>query len=222
MRYILFVSAVTVAACTYASAQVREPTLENGLIEDLKAVTKVYVGTSNTLSQEPELPMEEGKIEDLKGVTKVYVGAPDHYSSLFLRNIVETVRQKIPHLVFVWARDDADVWLLFSVESNLRDASVQGRIIRSLGPGRLRLIKLYSAKGNKGADGFAEEFVKSYRNANLGPQADLARLPLATSLPPRLKGESGPVAVTGGLSSVRTAGSGSDVGNGDILRTDTS
>src|SRR5882724_12850148 len=190
MRYILFVSAVTVAACTYASAQVREPTLENGLIEDLKAVTKVYVGTSNTLSQEPELPMEEGKIEDLKGVTKVYVGAPDHYSSLFLREIVETVRKKIPRLVFVWDREDADVWLLFSVESNLRDASVRGRIIRSLGPGRLRLVKQYSGHGNKGAEGFAEEFVKSYRRANPGPEADVALVQQATSLPPRLKGES--------------------------------
>ena len=206
MRRILFVSAIMVAAFTYASGQVRDAPLHERQIPN----------------QKPEPPLEEGKIEDLKGVTKVYVGAPDHYSSLFLRNIVETVRQKIPHLVFVWARDDADVWLLFSVESNLRDASVQGRIIRSLGPGRLRLIKLYSAKGNKGADGFAEEFVKSYRKANHGPQADLAPLPLATSLPLRLKKESGSVDVTGGLSSVRTAGSGSEVGNGDILRTDTS
>src|SRR5258705_5086054 len=143
MRHLLFVSAIMVAAFTYASGQVRDAPLHERQIP----------------SQKPEPPLEEGKIEDLKGVTKLYVGAPDHYSSLFLRNIVETVRQKIPHLVFVWARDDADVWLLFSVESNLRDASVEGRIIRSLGPGRLRLIKLYSAKGNKGEEGSAEQFV---------------------------------------------------------------
>jgi Ca-activated chloride channel family protein len=169
-----------------------------------------------------EPPLENGQIEDLKGVIKVYVGAPDHYSSLFLREIVETVRKKIPHLVFVWAREDADVWLLFSVESNLRDASVRGKIIRSLAPGRLRLVKQYSAKRNKGAEGFAEEFVKSYRKANAGRQAEVAGVQQATSLPPRLKGENGPVAVTGGLTSVRTAGDRAEVGDGDILRTDTS
>src|SRR5882724_11321437 len=145
MRHILLASAIMVAAFTsYASGQAREP------------------------------PLENGQIEDLRGVTKVYVGAPDHYSSLFLREIVETLRKKIPHLVFVWVREDADVWLLFSVESNLRDASVRGTLIRSLGPGLLRLVKQYSAKRNKGAEGFAEEFVKSYRKANPGRQADVA------------------------------------------------
>src|SRR6266850_3363705 len=192
MRHILFTSALMVAAFTYASGQVREP------------------------------PLENGQIEDLRGVTKVYGGAPDHYSSLFLREIVETVRKKIPHLVFVWDREDADVWLLFSVESNLRDASVRGRIIRSLGPGRLSLVKQYSAKRNKGAEGFAEEFVKSYRKANPGPQVDVARLQQARSLPPHLKGERGPVAGAGGLTSARTAGDRAEVGDGDILRTDTS
>ena len=192
MRYILFVSTLIVVSFTYASVQAREP------------------------------PLENGRIEDLKGVTKIYVAAPDHYSSLFLRKIVETVRKEIPGIVFIWAREDADVWLLFSVESNLRDASVQGRIIRSLGPGRLRLVKQYSGHGNKGAEDFAEEFVKSYRKANPGPQADVTRLQQATSLPPRLKGESGAVAVAGGLTSVRNAGNGAEVGDGDILRTDTS
>jgi hypothetical protein len=120
MRH-FFVSAIIVAAFTYASGQMREP------------------------------PLENGRIEDLKGVTKIYVAAPDHYSSLFLRTIVETVRKEIPRLVFIWDREDADVWLLFSVESNLRDASVRGRIIRSLGPGRLRLVKQYSAQGRNGA-----------------------------------------------------------------------
>src|SRR6266403_2210587 len=160
MRHVLFVTTIMVAAFTYASGQAREP------------------------------PLENGQIEDLKGVTKIYVSAPDHYSSLFLRTIVETVRKEIPRLVFIWDREDADVWLLFSVESNLRDASVRGRIIRSLGPGRLRLVKQYSAKRNKGAEGFAEEFVKAYRKANPGPQADVALVQQATSLPPSLKGES--------------------------------
>src|SRR5258705_1967495 len=207
MRHLLLVSAIIVAAFTYASGQVRDAPLDERQIP----------------SQKPEPPLEEGKIEDLKGVATVYVGAPDHYSSLFLRNIVQTVRQKIPHLVFVWARDDADVWLLFSVESNLRDAGVQGRIIRSLGPGRRRLVKQYLTQGSKGAEGFAQEFVNSYRTANPGSQADVVRLPQATSasLSPHLKG-GGPVAVTGGLSSVTVAESGSEVGNGDILRTDTS
>ncbi len=177
---------------------------------------------SNTPSQEPEPPLNEGKIEDLKGVTKIYVSAPDHYSSLFLRTIVETVRKEIPRLVFVWAREDADVWLLFSVESNLRDASVRGRIIRSLGPGRLRLVKQYSAKRSQGAEGFAKEFVKSYRKANPSPEADVARLQQATSSPPRLKRESSSPVTTGGLTSVRTASNSAEVGDGDILHIDTS
>jgi len=121
-------------------------------------------------------------------VTKVYVGAPDDYSSLFLREIVETVRKKIPRLVFISAREDADVWLLFSAASDVKDVRVWARIIRSLGPGRLRLVKQYSAEKNKGAEGFAEEFVKSYRKANPGPQADVARLQPATSLPRVSKG----------------------------------
>ncbi len=190
MRHVLFVTTIMVAAFTYASGQAREP------------------------------PLENGQIEDLKGVTKIYVSAPDHYSSLFLRTIVETVRKEIPGLVFIWDREDADVWLLFSVESNLRDASVRGRIIRSLGPGRLRLVKQYSGHGNKGAEGFAEEFVKSYRKANPGPEADVARLQQATSSPPRLKGEN--TLPTGGLTSVRTAGNSAEVGDGDILHIDTS
>jgi VWFA-related protein len=208
MRHILLVSAIMVAALTYDSGQVRGPTLEKGQID--------------TASQEFEPPLELGTIEDLKGVTKVYVDAPDHYSSLFLREIVETVRKKIPHLIFVWAKEDADVWLLFSVQSNLRDASVRGKIIRSLAPGRLRLVKQYSGKRNKGAEGFAEEFVKSYRKSNPGAEADVARLQQDSSLPPRLKGESGPAAGSGGQTSLRTAGERAEVGDGDILRTDTS
>ncbi len=174
---------------------------------------------------EPDLsntPLEEGKIEDLKGVTKIYVGAPDHYSSLFLRNIVETVRKKVRGLVFVGAKEDAEVWLLFSAAGEAKDVSVRGRIIRSLGSGRLTLVKQYSTKGKKGSEGFAEEFVKSYRKANPGQQADVAGLQQATSLPPRLKGEGGPVSVTGGPPPARTAGDGAEVGDGDILRTDTS
>ena len=75
MRHIIFVSVIMVAAFTYASGHVREPPLEKGQID--------------TASQEFEPPLEQGTIEDLKGVTKVYVDAPDHYSSLFLREIVE-------------------------------------------------------------------------------------------------------------------------------------
>src|SRR5882672_12265455 len=73
MRDILFVATIIVAAFTYASGQAREP------------------------------PLENERIEDLKGVTKIYVAAPDHYSSLFLRKIVETVRKEIPGLVFIWS-----------------------------------------------------------------------------------------------------------------------
>src|SRR4030095_3752542 len=109
-------------------------------------------------AQEPEPALEKGKIEDLKGITTIYVDAPDEFSSLFLREIVETVRKKIPRLIFVRTKDVADVWLLFSVESNVRDANVQGRIIRSLEPGHLRLVERYAGSANKGAEGFAKEF----------------------------------------------------------------
>lgn len=177
--------------------------------------------SSNKPSEKPEPPVMYGKIEDLKGVATVYVGAPDHYSSLFLRKIVEKVRKRVPHLVFVWARNDADVWLLFSVESNLKDARVRGSIIRSFGRGPLRLIKQYSAGGSNGADDFAQEFVKSYQKANPGPQPDFARLQQPTTLPPRLKG-GGPVAITGGLTSGRSADVGAELGDGDTLRIDTS
>jgi hypothetical protein len=47
MRYILFVSAIIVAAFTYASGQVRNAPLEKGQIKDLKGIIKVYVGTSS-------------------------------------------------------------------------------------------------------------------------------------------------------------------------------
>ena len=193
MRHILFVSAIIAAAFTYSLGQVREPSLEKGQIEDLKGIIKVYVGTSS----------------------------PSTSRSTTL-TIIETVHKRLPQITFVSLREEADVWLLFSAEGDAKDISVRGRIIRSLGPGRLRLVKQYSAEGKKGAEGFAEEFVKSFRKANHGPQADIARLQQGTSLPPRLKGKSGPAAGTGGLSSVRTAGGGAELGDGDILRTDTS
>src|SRR5438552_18277086 len=87
MRHILFVSALLVAACTYAPGQVKEPTLEKGQIEDLKGVLKVYVGTSD---RSPSLPT--------------------------IRTIIETVRKRLPQVTFVSLREEADVWLLFSAE----------------------------------------------------------------------------------------------------------
>ena len=186
---------------------------------------------SITLSHEPGPPPDERLIDDLlKGVTKVYVGAPDHYSSLFLRNIVETLRKKLPSLVFISTREDAEVWLLFSAESQAKDASMRGMVIRSFGPGRLRTLMQYSAQGSNAAEGFAEGFVKSYRKANAGPKADVARLQQTTSLPPRLTRQSDPVAVTSGTSA-GTAGDAAapapapaprEVGDGDTLRTETS
>ncbi|HJX92583.1 MAG TPA: VWA domain-containing protein [Pyrinomonadaceae bacterium] len=171
---------------------------------------------------EPELPLEKGKIEDLKGITTVYIDAPDEFSSLFLREIVETVRKKIPRLIFVWSKEEADVWLLFSVESNVRDANVRGRIIRSLEPGHPRLVKRYTGTANKGAKDFAMEFVKYYQKANPDPQADVAQTQQAKSPPPRLTGESTSVAVTRETTSARKASNSDEVSEGDILRTDTS
>jgi VWFA-related protein len=173
-------------------------------------------------AQEPEPALEKGKIEDLKGITTIYVDAPDEFSSLFLREIVETVRKKIPRLIFVRTKDVADVWLLFSVESNVRDANVQGRIIRSLEPGHLRLVERYAGSANKGAEGFAKEFVKYYLEANRDPQSDVAQPQKAKSLPPSLTGESTSVAVTQGPTSARKASNSDEVSEGDILRTDTS
>ncbi len=109
---------------------------------------------------------EKGSIEDLKGGATVHVGVPDYYSSLFLQQIVKTIRKEIPGLVFV-QDTDADIWLLFDAEGNFRDSNVQGRIVRNLGQGRLRLVKECSGKGTAGADKFVKEFVKSYRKANI-------------------------------------------------------
>ena len=76
-----------VAAFTCASGQVREAPLENGQIEDLKGVIKVYVGTSD---QSPSLPTTG--------------------------TIIETVRKRLPQITVVSLREEADVWLLFSAE----------------------------------------------------------------------------------------------------------
>lgn len=151
---------------------------------------------------------EKGSIEDLKGGATVHVDAPDHYSSLFLQKIVESIRKEIPGLVVVWSRD-ADIWLQFDAEGNFRDSNVKGRIIRNLGQGRLRLVKECSGKGSEGADDFVKEFVKSYRKANpVVPAAEAARLS------PTLKGKSGPV-------NIRTNNV-AEVADSDVLRTETS
>jgi len=172
--------------------------------------------------QEPEVPLEKGKLEDLKGITTVHIDAADEYSSRFLAKIVETVRKMIPRLIFVSAKDKADVWLLFSVESNLKDANVEGRIIRSLEPGHFRLVERYAGTANKGAEGFAIEFVKYYQKANPNPQVDVSQPQQAKSLPPRLTGDGTPVAVTREVIAGRKTSNSDEVSEGDILRTDTS
>src|SRR2546421_7349871 len=155
MRHVLFVSAILVAAFTYASGQVRVPPLEKGQIEDLKGVIKVYVGTSD---QSPSLPT--------------------------IRTIIETVRKRLPQVAFVSLREEADVWLLFSAERGTEteinpDPSLEGRssaklvtilrlagrVIRLRGPGPAKLVKKFSATGrstdgNRLARDFAEEFIK--------------------------------------------------------------
>ena len=64
---------------------------------------------------------EKGSIEDLKGGTTVHVGASDHYSSLFLQKIVQTIRKESPGLVIVWGRD-ADIWLLLDAAASAYDS----------------------------------------------------------------------------------------------------
>ncbi len=171
----------------------------------------------NKQTSEPS-ELERGGIEDLNGVTTVHVGAADHFSSLFLRKMVETIRKQIPGLAVVWGRD-ADIWLLFNAEGNVKDANVQGRIIRNLGEGRLRLVKQYSGKGFGGADDFVEEFVKFYRKANPGkPPAEVARARQAVSLSPSVKGSD---QVNVGAPAVSKANN-SEVVDGDVLRIETS
>jgi len=175
--------------------------------EFIKLYSKVNPSKPPDNKQAPAA-FEKGSIEDLKGATTVHVGAPDHYSSLFLQKIVETIRKEIPGLAVVWGTD-ADIWLLFDAEGNFRDSNVQGRIIRNFGQGRLRLIKECSGKGSEGADDFVKEFVKSYRKANPSlPAAEVARLH------PSLKGKDGPVKV-----STSNAGEAAD---SDVIRTETS
>jgi VWFA-related protein len=231
MRPILFVSAIMVGAFAYASGQVREPPIEKGKIDDLKAVINIYVGTSD---QSPSV-----------GVT---------------RTIIETVRNRLTRITFVSSPEQADVWLLFSAERYTETeinsvASVdarsstkfvtllrlRGKVIRLQGPAPAKLVKKFSATGRSTAGhdlarDFAEEFIKLYLKANpnqqasaprhaeleLGSQADVAQLQQATGLPPRLKGKSGPLAVTGVLTPVRTVDDKAEVGDSDILRTDTS
>jgi len=65
------------------------------------------------------------------------------------------------------------------------------------------------------------EFVKSYQKANPDPQADVARPQQARDLPPRLKGESTSVQVFKGTTSASKASNGSEISEGDILRTNT-
>ena len=125
----------------------------------------LYLKANPSRLPENKQAFEKGSIEDLRGGATVHVGVPDYYSSLFLQQIIETIRKEIPGLVFVQGTD-ADIWLLFDAEGNFRDSNVQGRIVRNLGQGRLRLVKEYSGKGSEGAGDFAKEFVKSYRKAN--------------------------------------------------------
>jgi Ca-activated chloride channel family protein len=201
----------------------------NRLAEDfaeefIKLYSKVNTGKRSDTKQAAALepPLERGEIEDLKGGTTVYVDAPDHYSSLFLRNIVDDIRKQIPGLVVVWSKD-ADIWLLFSADGNVRDASVHGSIIRHFGPGQQRLVKQYSGKGSKGADGFVNEFVRSYQKANPTPPAATARTRQTTELHPSLKKEDGPVNVAAGVTpAVSNINNRGEVTNGDVLRIDTS
>jgi Ca-activated chloride channel family protein len=233
MRHILLVSALTVAAFTCAAGQVREP------------------------------PLEKGQIEDLKGVSKVYVGTSDQSPSLPTRTIIETVRKRLPQITFVSLREEADVWLLFSTEKGTEteinpDPSVDGhssaklitvlrlagRVIRFRGPGPSKLIKKFSATGRSTdrsslARDFAEEFIKLYSKANpgkqsgapghperdattLSPQVEVPGVQPATTLPPHLKGEKSPVADNGPRTPVPTAREAAGVSEGEILRTDTS
>jgi Ca-activated chloride channel family protein len=189
--------------------------------EFIKLYSKANAGKRSDTKQAAALEplLERGGIEDLKGGTTVYVEAPDHYSSLFLRNIVEDIRKQIPGLVFVWSKD-ADIWLLFSVEGNVRNANVHGSIIRYFGPGQQRLVKQYSGKGSKGADGFVDEFVKSYQKANPTPPAEIARTRQTTRVNPSLKKEDGPVNV--GAGATPAVNNRAEVADGDVLRIDTS
>src|ERR1700730_7469085 len=186
MRHSFLFSVVMVAAVTYASGQVREPTLENGQTEDLEGVVKVYVGTSD---QSHSLPTS--------------------------RTVIETVRRRFRQITFVSSREEADVWLLFSAESHTEteinpDPSVdgrsstkfvtilrlRGRVIRFRGPGPAKLVKKFSVTG-RSADGnardFAEEFIKLYLKANPGQQSGITPHPESeATTPPLLAGATTP------------------------------
>src|SRR5690349_18447478 len=78
--------------------------------------------------QVQESSLGNGEIEDLKGIIKVYVDT----SGRSTLTIIETVRKSLPQITFVSSRDEAEVWLLFRVETGTEtdsnpDSSLEGR-----------------------------------------------------------------------------------------------
>lgn len=157
--------------------------------------------TSLALGQLQEPAAEPGTSYELRGLTRIFVHAPGRDRSI-QKKITETIRKKIPHLVFVSPETEAEIWLSLTLQRkyewtptapNPNDGMVtrtelsnitfvaDGRVLCTRPGNPLKLIKNFRRQGGdekKLAADFANEFVQIYERANIGltfPAAKLMR-----------------------------------------------
>ena len=242
MRHILFVSAILVAAFTCASGQLREPPLEKGQIDDLKGVIKVYVGTSD---QSPSLSTTRTIIETVRNRLPeiAFVALPEEADVWLLFSADRNTETDISPSPSVDRSSTKFVTVL-----QLRGRVIR---FRGPGPAKLvkKFSKTgESTDGKSLAKDFAEEFIKLYWKANPGeqsgatghPEPDATARPLHAGPQPQVprlmsRGFNKPQvcprvlrgkavrspALEGRLQHAPRA-TRAEVGEGDILRTDTS
>lgn len=156
---------------------------------------------------------EPGEVVELRGLSNVFVGPS--VDSALNRKISSTVQEKIPHLTFVSKVTDADVWLSLTFHRQHRSIPVppnpndhpgatrgespeltfvaHGQVFVVKRSQSLRLIKKFQREGYDQkalAKRFAEDFVRIYREANVGaptPTVVNRGVPLDGRLPPSLK-----------------------------------
>jgi len=175
----------------------------------LFTMTLVLLTAPSAICQREEPVAERGKAEELRGLTRVFVSSPipDQTS---IRRIKETILKKLPHIAFVQAQNEADVWLWISIvrktETNrippnpnegglTRETyesflQAQGRAIVVNQPVRLRVVKKFQRSGGDGkklAEEFAKEFIRMYQKANAGLDLSTAEMPPTQTVPPALK-----------------------------------
>lgn len=168
------------------------------------AVAKAPPGEIRALGQTPRPALERGKIEELKGLTKVFVGAPRPHKSphkspdkSLIKRVTLTIQKQLPELTFVTSPAEAEIWLWVYAGTNSETTrippdlstppnefgaqqtrlsseevlAVRGSVsIRRAGT--LRLIMEVSKTGggkNLMAEQFAKEFIRAYQKAMGSP-----------------------------------------------------